>query len=53
MQKGNEHVSEQTTEIGWQVVDAAGNIVDSGPITIAEMTSELLEELEQINPEGN
>jgi hypothetical protein len=38
------------TEIGWQVVDPNGNVVDSGPLTIAYMTSELVE---QINPEGN
>jgi hypothetical protein len=38
-------MSEPTTDIGWQIVDAAGNIVDSGPVTFAEITSELIDEL--------
>lgn len=33
------------TELGWQIVDPDGNVVASGPVTIAEMTSELLEQL--------
>lgn len=31
--------------IGWQVVDPDGNVVDSGPISFAEMTSDLAESL--------
>lgn len=30
-------------ELGWQIVDPDGNVVESGPITQAEMTTELLE----------
>ena len=33
------------TEIGWQVVDPDGNVVASGPVTIAQMTAELMEAL--------
>jgi hypothetical protein len=33
------------TDLGWQIVDPEGNIVDSGPLTIAEMTTELAESL--------
>lgn len=28
-------------QVGWQVFDADGNVVDSGPIVVAEMTGEL------------
>lgn len=31
--------------IGWQVLDADGNVVSSGPVVIAEMTSDLAESL--------
>ena len=34
-------------EIGWQVVDPDGNVVDSGPISFAELTSDVLEQLNQ------
>jgi hypothetical protein len=34
-------MSEPLPEIGWQVIDAAGNIVDSGPITIAEFVGDV------------
>lgn len=34
-------------EIGWQVVDADGNVVASGPIVIAELTTEIQEKIEQ------
>jgi hypothetical protein len=30
-------------QVGWQVFDAEGNVVDSGPIVVAEMTGELAE----------
>jgi hypothetical protein len=33
--------------LGWQVVDPDGNVVASGPLVIAEMTSELIEKLAQ------
>jgi hypothetical protein len=36
-------MNDPTMELGWRIVDPDGNIVDSGPITIAEMTSELAE----------
>lgn len=39
--------------IGWQVVDADGNVVDSGPVTFAEMTSEMAEQLGLDSPEEN
>lgn len=44
-------MSMETQEIGWQVVDPNGNIVQSGPISIAEMTGEL-RELLGLPPEG-
>lgn len=31
--------------IGWQVVDRDGNVIDSGPVTVAEMAGELMEML--------
>lgn len=33
------------TDVGWQVLDPDGNVVDSGPITAAEMSGELAEML--------
>ena len=33
--------------IGWQIIDADGTIVDSGPVVIAEMSSDIAE---LINP---
>jgi hypothetical protein len=30
-------------QVGWQVFDPDGNVVDSGPIVIAEMTGETAE----------
>ena len=35
-------------DIGWQVIDPDGNIVDSGPISVAHMTSEMLQGLQEI-----
>lgn len=32
-------------QIGWQVIDPDGNVVDSGPIVHAEMTAEIAEML--------
>ena len=34
-------------EIGWQVVDPDGNVVSSGTLTRAEMTSELIQKIAQ------
>lgn len=31
-------------EIGWQILDPEGNVVSSGPVTFAQMTSELQEQ---------
>lgn len=36
-------------QIGWQVLDPEGNVVDSGGVTFAEMTSDFIE---RINQEG-
>lgn len=33
-------MSEPMAEIGWQVLDPEGNVVASGPVTIAELTSD-------------
>ena len=32
--------------IGWQVIDADGNVVQSGPVSFAELTSDTLELLD-------
>jgi hypothetical protein len=32
--------------IGWQVIDADGNVVQSGPVSFAELTSDVLESLD-------
>ena len=40
-----------TVELGWQVTDPDGNVVASGPISVAEMTAELKQQL-GIDPEG-
>ena len=34
------------TELGWQVIDPDGKVVASGPITLAEMSGELLNLIE-------
>jgi hypothetical protein len=34
-------MSEPLSEIGWQIIDPAGNVVDSGPITIAEFVGDV------------
>jgi len=34
-----------TDEIGWQIIDPDGNVVDSGPVTTAELTTDVLEKL--------
>jgi len=34
-------------EIGWQVLDADGNVVASGPVSFAELTSDILENIPQ------
>lgn len=36
-------------EIGWRVLDPDGNVVASGPATVAEMAGEIAEAL---SPEG-
>ena len=43
----SEPVLEPTQEIGWQVVDPDGNVVSSGTLTRAEMTSELIQKIAQ------
>ena len=35
-------------EIGWRILDPDGNVVDSGPVTTAHMTSEMLQGLQEI-----
>jgi hypothetical protein len=35
----------ETVQIGWQVVDPDGNVIQSGPVVIAEMSGELAEML--------
>lgn len=35
----------ETAEIGWTITDPDGNVVASGPITVAEMTAELTQAL--------
>lgn len=42
------HDQETEQVIGWTVTDNDGNVIDSGSISIAEMTFESLEEF-QIN----
>ena len=37
-------MSEQP-EIGWQIIDADGSIVASGPVTLAELTADAVERL--------
>ena len=37
--------------IGWQVIDADGNIVSSGPVSVAEMTAEMLEQVSEMKDE--
>lgn len=32
--------------IGWQVLDSDGNVVESGPVSFAELTSDVLESLD-------
>jgi len=36
---------EKAPEVGWQVLDPDGNVVASGPVSVAEMTSETREAL--------
>jgi hypothetical protein len=31
-------------DVGWQVLDPEGNVVDSGPIVVAEMSGDLAEQ---------
>lgn len=38
--------------IGWQVLDPDGNVVDSGPVTFAELTSEAAQQLGLTEQEG-
>lgn len=33
--------------IGWQVITPDGEVVDSGPVSFAELTSEVLEQINQ------
>ena len=40
-----------TEPVGWRVLDPDGNVVASGPVTKAEMTAQLLEQL-GLDPEG-
>jgi len=35
-----------TAEIGWQVLDPDGNVVDSGGVSFAHLTAESLEALQ-------
>jgi hypothetical protein len=37
---------------GWRVLDADGNVVDSGGVSIAQMDGELAERVEQLRSEG-
>jgi hypothetical protein len=32
-------VADEATEIGWQVIDPDGNVVSSGPVTIAQLVA--------------
>lgn len=32
-------------DIGWQVLDPDGNVIDQGPIVVAEMAGEMAEQL--------
>lgn len=41
-----------TPHIGWQVTDPDGNVIASGPISIAELTTEMVQAL-GLNPEGD
>ena len=34
---------DSNADIGWRVIDRDGNVVDSGPVTVAEMTGEAAE----------
>jgi hypothetical protein len=34
-------MSEPAPEIGWRVLDPEGNVVASGPVTVAEMAAEI------------
>jgi hypothetical protein len=36
-------MSEPVTEIGWQIIDADGTVINSGPVVFAEMTSDVAE----------
>ena len=38
--------------IGWQVLDPDGNVVDSGPVVIAELTADAAERLGLTKQEG-
>ena len=38
-------MADQVPEIGWRVLDPDGNVVDSGPVSVAELTSEMKEAL--------
>lgn len=40
-----------SVEIGWQVLDPEGNVVESGPVVVAEMTAETAEKLGLLIPE--
>ncbi len=37
---------------GWRVVDADGNVVASGGVSIAQMDGQLAEQVEQLRTEG-
>lgn len=32
-------------DIGWQVLDPEGNVVEAGPVSVAELTSDALQQL--------
>lgn len=34
------------TTVGWQVLDPDGNVVDSGEVSIAELTLQMIENME-------
>lgn len=39
-------------EVGWVVTDPDGNVVDSGPVSIAKADGRLAELIEQLSTEG-
>jgi hypothetical protein len=49
-------MTEPAPEIGWKILDPDGNVVDSGGVSIAHLTADTVEALQEfvanINTEG-